>query len=89
MKIEIPARCDVSSLSAFIALSQVSRVPLLIWGHPGIGKTSIVQQYAEETGQHCEVIVGSCMSHQTLQGTFIWSLPTSMEGFSDIQFLNG
>jgi hypothetical protein len=59
MKIEIPARCDVSSLSAFIALSQVSRVPLLIWGHPGIGKTSVVRQYAEETGQHCEVIIGS------------------------------
>lgn len=68
MKIEIPARCDVSSLSAFIALSQVSRVPLMIWGHPGFGKTSIVRQYAEETGQHCEVIIGSLYEPPDIAG---------------------
>ncbi|MEM4546892.1 MAG: MoxR family ATPase [Nitrososphaerota archaeon] len=59
MKIEVPAHIDISALSSFIALSQVSRVPLMIWGHPGIGKTSIVRQYAEQTSQHCEVIIGS------------------------------
>lgn len=59
MRINVPCAIDISSLSSFVALSQATRVPLLIWGDPGIGKTSIVSQYAQQTGQHIEVIIGS------------------------------
>jgi len=34
-------------------------VPVMLWGLPGIGKTAVIEAWAEAAGAHCEVIIGS------------------------------
>ncbi|HVT78458.1 MAG TPA: AAA family ATPase [Acidimicrobiales bacterium] len=34
-------------------------VPVLLWGGPGIGKTTAIEQMAAEEGAPCEVVIGS------------------------------
>ncbi|WP_375000092.1 ATP-binding protein [Aeromicrobium sp. CTD01-1L150] len=36
-----------------------SRVPALLWGPPGIGKTATIEAHAAHWGMYCETIVGS------------------------------
>lgn len=33
--------------------------PVFIWGQPGIGKSSLVQQFAEQVGLPCVSLLGS------------------------------
>lgn len=36
-----------------------ARVPVLLWGGPGVGKTSAVREMAEASGLACEVVIAS------------------------------
>jgi hypothetical protein len=36
-----------------------ARIPVLLWGDPGIGKSASVEALAELDGLHCEVVLGS------------------------------
>ncbi|WP_277212329.1 sigma 54-interacting transcriptional regulator [Isoptericola croceus] len=36
-----------------------SRVPVLIWGEPGQGKTAVIESHAAAWQMHCETVVGS------------------------------
>jgi hypothetical protein len=36
-----------------------ARVPVLLWGSPGIGKTAKITSFGEKWGMHVEVVVGS------------------------------
>jgi replication-associated recombination protein RarA len=47
-----------SELSHFLLHTALVR-PVFIWGPPGIGKSSLVQQFAEEVGLPCISLLGT------------------------------
>jgi MoxR-like ATPase len=64
------------SLSDFLV--QVAPIrPVFIWGAPGIGKSSIVQQFAESVGLDCVSLLGSQLAPEDLIG-----VPQIVEGKS-------
>ena len=42
--------------------------PVFIWGPPGIGKSALVQQFAEEVGLPCVSLLGSQLAPEDLIG---------------------
>jgi MoxR-like ATPase len=42
-----------------LAVAVGARVPVLLWGGPGIGKTSAVLEMAEASGLACEIVIAS------------------------------
>jgi hypothetical protein len=46
-------------------------IPILIWGHPGIGKTAHIMSLAKEAGAHVEVQIGSTMDPTDLGRPYI------------------
>lgn len=42
-----------------LALAIAARVPVLIWGAPGTGKTAAVRQLAKRAGLRCETVIAS------------------------------
>src|ERR1700677_2313261 len=42
--------------------------PVFIWGPPGIGKSSIVEQFAREVGLECVSLLGSQLAPEDLIG---------------------
>lgn len=42
-----------------VALALGARVPTIVWGPPGTGKTSAIQALAHESGLPCEVVIAS------------------------------
>lgn len=55
------------SLSDFLLHVAVIR-PVFIWGPPGIGKSSIVQRFAQEVGLPCVSLLGSQLAPEDLIG---------------------
>jgi len=42
-----------------LAVAVAAGTPVILWGPPGTGKTSVVQSLSEAWGLHCEVVVAS------------------------------
>lgn len=63
-------------LSDFLLNVAVVR-PVFIWGPPGIGKSSLVQQFAEQLGLPCVSLLGSQLAPEDLIG-----VPQIVEGTS-------
>src|ERR1700712_2495787 len=42
-----------------LGVAVAARVPVLLWGGPGIGKTSAVREMAEAAGLPCETVIAS------------------------------
>lgn len=42
-----------------LAAAMDAGVPPLLWGPPGIGKSSMIEALAEKLGMHCEVVIAS------------------------------
>lgn len=51
--------------------------PVFIWGAPGIGKSSLVTQFAEQLGLHCVSLLGSQLAPEDLIG-----VPQIVDGVS-------
>ncbi|WP_046110849.1 AAA family ATPase [Aquincola tertiaricarbonis] len=50
-------------------LLQVAPVrPVFIWGPPGIGKSSLVEQFAQDLGLECVSLLGSQLALEDLIG---------------------
>jgi hypothetical protein len=56
-----------AELSHFLWHTALVR-PVFIWGPPGIGKSSLVQQFAEEVGLPCISLLGSQLAPEDLIG---------------------
>jgi dynein-related subfamily AAA family protein len=56
-----------SELSHFLLHTALVR-PVFIWGPPGIGKSSLVQKFAEEVGLPCISLLGSQLAPEDLIG---------------------
>jgi hypothetical protein len=54
-------------LSAFLLNVAVVR-PVFIWGPPGVGKSSLVQQFAAEVGLPCVSLLGSQLAPEDILG---------------------
>ena len=51
--------------------------PVFIWGTPGIGKSSIVEHFAQEVGLPCVSLLGSQLAPEDIIG-----VPTIQDGNS-------
>lgn len=63
-------------LSEFLLNVAITR-PVFIWGPPGIGKSSLVQQFAAEVGLPCVSLLGSQLAPEDLIG-----VPQIVDGVS-------
>src|SRR5215211_2184953 len=62
-----PVTVTQKQLSEFLLNVAVVR-PVFIWGPPGIGKSSLVQQFAAEVGLACVSLLGSQLAPEDLIG---------------------
>jgi MoxR-like ATPase len=67
-------------LELTLDLSLISRVPLLVWGPPGVGKTATIRAWAERRGLRCWTVVASLREPADFGGLPIVDLEGSRSG---------
>jgi MoxR-like ATPase len=50
---------DQGTVASAVAIAVAARVPVLLWGAPGTGKTSLIQGLAHAAGLPCETVIAS------------------------------
>jgi len=50
---------DQASVTEALATAVAARVPVLLWGAPGTGKTSVIRAMAHASGWPCETVIAS------------------------------
>jgi MoxR-like ATPase len=63
-------RLDPDDAATAILVAMHQRVPVVLWSHPGVGKTALVCQIGERLGRLVATLVGS-----TLEATDIGGYP--------------
>ena len=58
---------DINEVKDFL-LAVATERPVFIWGPPGIGKSSVVEQFSEELGFECVPLLGSQLASEDLIG---------------------
>ena len=58
---------DIKQLKEFLLAVAPTR-PVFIWGPPGIGKSSVINQFSEELGMECVTLLGSQLASEDLIG---------------------
>jgi hypothetical protein len=51
-----------------LAICIAARIPVILWGPPGQGKTSVIRAIAEKQGRHLEVLLASIREPQDFAG---------------------
>jgi len=51
-----------------LTVAIAARVPVLMWGAPGTGKTSVVRELASRAGMHCETVLASIREPSDFSG---------------------
>ncbi|MGI9614756.1 MAG: AAA family ATPase [Acidimicrobiales bacterium] len=64
-----------SSASKALAVAVAARTPVLLWGSPGTGKSSVVRALADAMGVTCEVVIASIREPSDFAG-----LPVVVDG---------
>ena len=54
-----PPKPASSSATEALGIAVAARVPVLLWGAPGTGKTSAIRAMAEAMGLPCETVIAS------------------------------
>jgi len=65
----------VNATSEALAIAAAARVPVLLWGGPGTGKSSMVKALADAQGWPCEVVIASIREPSDFAG-----LPIVVDG---------
>jgi len=65
--LNLPVAVDQNQLHKVLLNVAVVR-PVFIWGAPGIGKSSIVEQFAEDVGLECVSLLGSQLAPEDIIG---------------------
>lgn len=60
-------KLDINQIKDFL-LSVGTKRPIFIWGSPGIGKSSVVEQFADSVGLECVTLLGSQLAPEDLIG---------------------
>lgn len=58
-----------------LAVCIAARIPVILWGPPGQGKTSVIREIADQQGRHLEVLLASIREPQDFAG-----LPSISDG---------
>lgn len=53
---------------AALAIAMSAGAPVLLWGGPGVGKTSVIEQIAEIHGWHLETVIASICDPTDFKG---------------------
>jgi hypothetical protein len=51
-----------------LAVSLAAGIPVLLWGAPGVGKTSVIEQIARHNGWHLETVIASICDPTDFKG---------------------
>lgn len=51
-----------------VSLSKATKIPVLFFSNPGLGKTTILKRYANKNGMHLETLIGSRFSPEEISG---------------------
>lgn len=60
-------KLNINQVKDFLLNIAIKR-PVFIWGSPGIGKSSVVEQFAESVGMKCVTLLGSQLAPEDLIG---------------------
>lgn len=69
---------DQSTILDALGIAVAARVPVLLWGAPGTGKTSVIRALADAAGWPCETVIASIREPSDFAG-----LPIVREGRVD------
>jgi MoxR-like ATPase len=69
---------DQSSALEALGIAVAARVPVLLWGAPGTGKTSVIRALADAAGWPCETVIASIREPSDFAG-----LPIVVDGRVD------
>src|ERR1700710_2744626 len=69
---------DQSSALEALGIAVAARVPVLLWGAPGTGKTSVIRARADAAGWPCETVIASIREPSDFAG-----LPIVVDGRVD------
>lgn len=59
---------EIGKIKGILEASSITNDCPMLVGVAGIGKTSVVKQFAKEKGYHCEIMISSLMEPSDLQG---------------------
>lgn len=51
-----------------ISLTKATKIPVLLFSNPGLGKTTILKRYAQKNNMHLETLIGSRFSPEEISG---------------------
>ena len=66
-----------SSAAEALGIAVAARVPVLLWGAPGTGKTSAIRAMAEAMGLPCETVIASIREPSDFAGLPVVSTPAT------------
>jgi MoxR-like ATPase len=69
-----------------LALALSARVPVLLWGAPGTGKTAVIRALAEAADWPCETVIASIREPSDFAGLPIVSHPAGAEDHARVEF---
>lgn len=66
---------DQAEVGQALAVALAARVPVLLWGAPGTGKTSVIRAMAETAGWPCETVISSIREPSDFAGLPVVTRP--------------
>ena len=67
---------DQTEVGRALAIALAARVPVLLWGAPGTGKTSVIRSMAQAAGLTCETVISSIREPSDFAGLPVVTRPS-------------
>lgn len=69
---------DQTEVGRALAIALAARVPVLLWGAPGTGKTSVIRAMAQAAGLPCETVISSIREPSDFAGLPVVTRPSGV-----------